>query len=109
MYEDFKKYALDDSEQGYHYGIECLFRFYSYGLEAQFSKNIYKEFEEFVLKDQEAGQLYGLEKFWAYHHYHGLPENSGIKMHPKLAHLLETEYTSIDDFKAKRENQKQHQ
>ncbi|KAI8105759.1 hypothetical protein M9434_000341 [Picochlorum sp. BPE23] len=109
MYEDFKKYALDDSEQGYHYGIECLFRFYSYGLEAQFSKKIYKEFEEFVLKDQEAGQLYGLEKFWAYHHYHGLPENSGIKMHPKLAHLLETEYTSIDDFKAKRENQKQHQ
>ena len=109
MYEDFKKYALDDSEQGYHYGIECLFRFYSYGLEARFSEKIYKEFEEFVLKDHKAGQLYGLEKFWAYHHYHGLPENSRIEMHPQLAKLLETEYTSIDDFKAKRENQKQHQ
>ena len=103
MYEDFKKYALDDSEQGYHYGIECLFRFFSYGLETHFDAKLYKEFEEYVLLDHKGGHLYGLEKFWAYHHYHGLPKDCGFDMHPDLKKLLETDFKTIDDFKAKRE------
>ena len=103
MYEDFKKYALDDSEQGYHYGIECLFRFFSYGLESHFDAKLYKEFEEYVLLDHKGGHLYGLEKFWAYHHYHGLPKDCGFEMHPELKKLLETDFKTIDDFKAKRE------
>ena len=103
MYEDFKKYALDDSEQGYHYGIECLFRFFSYGLESHFDAKLYKEFEEYVLLDHKGGHLYGLEKFWAYHHYHGLPEDCGFEMHPELKKLLETDFKTIDDFKARRE------
>lgn len=103
MYDDFKKYALADSEQGYHYGIECLFRFFSYGLESHFDANLYKEFEEYVLLDHKGGHLYGLEKFWAYHHYHGLPKDCGFEMHPDLKKLLETDFKTIDDFKAKRE------
>lgn len=103
MYDDFKKYALDDSEQGYHYGIECLFRFFSYGLESHFDAKLYREFEEYVLLDHKGGHLYGLEKFWAYHHYHGLPKDCGFEMHPDLKKLLETEFKTIDDFKAKRE------
>jgi len=103
MYEDFKKYALADSEQGYHYGIECLFRFFSYGLESHFDAKLYKEFEEYVLLDHKGGHLYGLEKFWAYHHYHGLPKDCGFEMHPKLKQLLESDFKTIDDFKARRE------
>lgn len=108
MYEDFKRYALDDSEQGYHYGIECLFRFFSYGLETHFRPTLYKEFEEYVLKDHKAGHLYGLEKFWAYHHYHGLPKDCDFEMHPHLKKLLETDFKTIDDFKAKRERNHHH-
>lgn len=51
------------------YGMECLFRFYSYGLESHFKLELYREFEERTLKDFKSGSLYGLEKFWAYHHY----------------------------------------
>ena len=108
MYDDFKTYALDDSEQGYHYGIECLFRFFSYGLETNFRAPLYKEFEEYVLKDHKAGHLYGLEKFWAYHHYHGLPKDSNLEMNPELKTLLEKDFKTIDDFKAKRERNNHH-
>ena len=51
------------------YGLECLFRFYSYGLERKFRSDIYKEFQSETLKDYDEGQLYGLEKFWAYLRY----------------------------------------
>lgn len=37
-----------------------------------------------VPQDYENGQLYGLEKFWAFHHYHGLPEDSGVEIDPKV-------------------------
>ena len=50
MHADFKKYAAEDADGGYRYGVECLFRFYSYGLEANFKPDLYKEFEEQTLK-----------------------------------------------------------
>ena len=52
------------------YGLECLFRFYSYGLEVRFRDDLFQDFQEETLKDYNAGYLYGLEKFWAFLKYY---------------------------------------
>lgn len=47
------------------YGLECLFRYYSYGLEKKFRPDIFKDFQEETMKDYEAGELtdkYSTEK-----------------------------------------------
>lgn len=40
----------------YRYGLECLFRYYSYGLEKKFRLDIFKDFQEETVKDYEAGE-----------------------------------------------------
>lgn len=45
MYREFKQMARADSDAGYRYGIECLFRFYSYGLEYNFGIALFKDFQ----------------------------------------------------------------
>lgn len=37
------------------YGLECLFRFYSYGLEKRFRLDLFKDFQEETLRDFEKG------------------------------------------------------
>ena len=38
------------------YGLECLFRYFSYGLERKFRPDIFKDFQEETMKDYEAGE-----------------------------------------------------
>ena len=38
------------------YGLECLFFFYSYGLEKNFMQDVYREFEDDTIADYESGK-----------------------------------------------------
>jgi hypothetical protein len=86
------------------YGLECLFRFYSFGLEAPggWDAALYADFEAAVAADAAAflpaapgsggdarpaptvAALYGLEKLWAFHHYTGLPAGCGVTVHAEV-------------------------
>jgi hypothetical protein len=82
------------------YGLECLFRFFSYGLEAKFKPDLYQDFEIMTLREfQRYNGLYGLEKFWAFHHYSGLPADCTLEVHPELKALLEGPYKTLDCFR----------
>ena len=76
--------------------MECLFRFFSYGLETKFRPELYKDFQTETLKDCEAGQLYGLEKFWAFTKYYKHAEE--LHVQPQLKAKLEP-FNTIEDFK----------
>ena len=76
--------------------MECLFRFFSYGLEAKFRPELYKDFQTETLRDCEAGQLYGLEKFWAFTKYYKHADELHIQ--PQLKDKLEP-FKTIEDFK----------
>lgn len=44
MYLEFKKHALQDFKTGHFFGIQCLFRFYCYGLQVKFRDFVYEDF-----------------------------------------------------------------
>ena len=37
------------------YGLECLFRFYSYGLEKKFKADLFKDFQAETMRDHDQG------------------------------------------------------
>jgi la-related protein 1 len=40
----------------YRYGVECLFRFYTYGLEKHLRQEVFEDFQRETLRDYEAGK-----------------------------------------------------
>jgi len=87
---------LEDGQAKYRYGLECLFRFFSYGLEKKFRKDLAQDFMEFTLIDCKDGYLYGLEKFWAFLKYR--KDKRPIDIPQDLQKLL-SQYRTIDDFR----------
>jgi la-related protein 1 len=101
MYQKFHDIAIQDSQNGGRYGIECLYRFYSYGLEKKFRADICQEFQDVLWQDyKESGLVYGMEKFWAFMHYYKGDEKVVVKK--ELQELFETKFTSMDDFRVMR-------
>ena len=48
------------------YGLECLFRFYSYGLEKRFKPHLYQDFQIETVRDYESGKphkFYSISNF----------------------------------------------
>ena len=78
------------------YGLECLFRFYSYGIEKKFRQELFDDFQLFTIEDYKVGQLYGLEKFWAFLKYSRKQNN--LTIDPQLQEAL-ARYKSLEDFR----------
>jgi len=94
MYNEFKQYAVEDAKIDHRYGVECLFRYYTYGLEKHFRQEVFEDFQRETLRDHEAGQLYGLEKFWAFLKY----SRQKPKINSKLEEILK-KYQRLEDFR----------
>lgn len=101
---------MQDSSAGYRYGIECLFRLYSYGLEQRFSQELFMDFMDHVHRDyEETGVCYGLEKFWAYMFYRkDKAERPDLdkQIIPEIALLFSTKFKTIDDFRQARQEER---
>ena len=51
LYLDFKRLAHEDAKAGARYGLMTLFRFYGYGLEKTFRKQIFEDFQLAAIED----------------------------------------------------------
>lgn len=66
MYFEFLTCAREDRALGATYGIQCLYRYCSYGLETNWNPEIFETFEDEAMDDYWKGDKYGLEKVKAF-------------------------------------------
>ncbi|KAH0787636.1 la-related protein 1B-like [Histomonas meleagridis] len=66
MYQEFLTFAREDYSSNSHYGMECFFRFASYGLEIFWNEDVFKDFESEALRTYRRNDLYGMEKLKAF-------------------------------------------
>lgn len=78
----------------FRYGIESLFRFYSYGLEKRFRPQLYKDFQDETIADIKRGHTFGLEKFHAFLKFSKI--SSQLDVYPFLSKEL-SKYKKSDD------------
>jgi len=62
MYNDFKKFALEDLAEKFSVGINNLVRFYNQVLQTKFKQELFDDFQQIALKDIENGNSYSLKK-----------------------------------------------
>lgn len=96
MYDEFLKLSEEDIIGGSHYGIECFFRFCSYGLEMKWNSEVYQDFERKALDDYSKGSKFGIEKVKSFliNQKHDFPIPSSEEMNAVLAN-----FPTLDSFK----------
>lgn len=88
MYQQFKAFALEDAQFAQRFGLECLFRFYRFGLETNFGGDVFEDFQDLTLLDHTAGHSLGFNTFRQFFLYnHSKFPNLSIR--PSLLDLVQ--------------------